>query len=110
MTRARDELIMTCANSRTQFGQIGYNAPSRFLDEMGMMVAGGFGADRPADSTAYDDDFYPDEPNIQVGERVRSPQFGGGEVLEIDGMAVVVKFDSGQTKKLNVEFARLEKA
>ena len=110
VTRARDELIMTCANSRTQFGQIGYNAPSRFLDEMGMMVAGGFGADRPANSAAYDDDFYPDGPNIQVGERVRSPQFGGGEVLEIDGMAVVVKFDSGQTKKLNVEFARLEKA
>lgn len=109
VTRARDELIMTCANSRTQFGQIGYNAPSRFLDEMGLMVSGGFGADSPADSSAYNDDFYPDEPDIQPGERVRSPQFGGGEVLEVDGMAVVVKFDSGQTKKLNVEFARLEK-
>ncbi len=110
VTRARDELIMTCANSRTQFGQIGYNPPSRFLDEMGLMVAGGFGADQPASSSSYTDDFYPDEPDIQPGQRVRSPQFGGGEVIDVDGMAVVVKFDSGQTKKLNVEFARLEKA
>ena len=109
ITRAREELIMTCANSRTQFGQIGYNPPSRFLDEMGIVTSGGFGADQPASSASYTDDFYPDEPNVQPGERVRSPQFGVGEVIDVDGMAVVVRFDSGQEKKLNVEFARLEK-
>ena len=109
ITRAREELIMTCANSRTQFGQIGYNPPSRFLDEMGIVTSGGFGADQPASSASCTDDFYPDEPNVQPGERVRSPQFGVGEVIDVDGMAVVVRFDSGQTKKLNVEFARLEK-
>ncbi len=32
-----------------------------------------------------------------------------GESLFNDGMAVVVEFDSGQVKKLNAEFARLEK-
>jgi len=30
-------------------------------------------------------------------------------VIDIDGMAVTVEFASGQTKKLNVEYARLEK-
>ena len=109
ITRAREELIMTCANSRTQFGQIGYNPPSRFLDEMGIVAVGGFGTDQPASPTAYTDDFYPDEPGIQSGERVHSPQFGDGKVIEVDGMAVVVEFNSGQVKKLNVEFARLEK-
>jgi len=40
---------------------------------------------------------------------VRSTQFGEGEITDIDGMAVTVQFASGQTKKLNVEYARLEK-
>ena len=40
VTRAREELFVSCASSRTQFGQIGYNMPSRFLDEMGLMAGG----------------------------------------------------------------------
>lgn len=105
ITRAREVLFVTCASSRTQFGQIGYNLPSRFLDEMGLMSGG---LDAPAASPA-DDAFYPDDIGIEVGDRVRSPQFGMGEVVDVDGMAVTVQFDSGSVKKLNVEFARLEK-
>ena len=45
----------------------------------------------------------------QEGERVKSAMFGKGTVEEIDGMAVVILFDSGQRKKLNAEYARLEK-
>jgi hypothetical protein len=30
-------------------------------------------------------------------------------VVDIDGMAVTIEFASGQMKKLNVEYARLEK-
>ena len=95
---------MTCASSRTQFGQIGYNLPSRFLDEMGLMSGG---LDAPAAPPA--DDVLYDYIGLEVGDRVRSPQFGAGEVVDVDGMAVTVQFDSGSIKKLNVEFARLEK-
>ena len=104
ITRAREVLFVTCASSRTQFGQIGYNLPSRFLDEMGLM-SGGLDAPPmpPADEVFYDD------IGLEVGDRVRSPQFGAGEVVDVDGMAVTVQFDDGKTKKLNVEFARLEK-
>ena len=105
ITRAREVLFVTCASSRTQFGQIGYNLPSRFLDEMGLMSGG---LDTPAAPPA-DDTFYPDDIGIEVGDWVRSPQFGVGEVVDVDGMAVTVQFDDGNTKKLNVEFARLEK-
>ena len=105
ITRAREVLFVTCASSRTQFGQIGYNLPSRFLDEMGLLSSG---LDAPAAPPA-DDAFYPDDIGIEVGDRVRSPQFGAGEVVDVDGMAVTVQFDSGSIKKLNVEFARLEK-
>ncbi len=105
VTRAREELFVSCASSRTQFGQIGYNMPSRFLDEMGLMVGG---IDRPAQLPA-EADFYSEEVGLEVGDRVRSPSFGAGEIIDSEGLGVTVKFDDGKIKKLNVEFARLEK-
>lgn len=107
ITRARQELFITCASSRTQFGQIAYNLPSRFLDEMGILSGG---LDKPASSSFVPEpEFYSDEIGLDVGDRVHSPQFGVGEIMEVDGLAVVVAFENGKTKKLNVEFARLEK-
>ena len=105
VTRAREELFVSCASSRTQFGQIGYNMPSRFLDEMGLLVGG---VDRPAQPPA-EADFYSEEIGLEVGDRVRSPSFGAGEIIDSEGLGVTVKFDDGTVKKLNVEFARLEK-
>lgn len=105
VTRAREELFVSCASSRTQFGQIGYNMPSRFLDEMGLLVGG---IDRPAQPLA-EADFYSEEIGLEVGDRVRSPSFGAGEIIDSEGLGVTVKFDDGKIKKLNVEFARLEK-
>ena len=104
MTRARQELHLSCATSRLQFGQRGYNEPSRFLSDMGETA---WSTNRTED-TLEDDEFFPDELQINEGDRVRSPMFGKGTILEVDGMAVIVSFDSGETKKLNAEFARLE--
>lgn len=105
VTRAREELFISCANSRTQFGQIGYNMPSRFLDEMGLLAGG---ADKPA-QPMIEPEFYTEDLGLEVGDRVRSPSFGSGEIIDSDGLGVTVKFDDGNIKKLNVEFARLEK-
>lgn len=82
--------------------------PSRFLADMGHGGAQ-YSADDQYDTAAADDE-WSDGPGIEVGERVRSHMFGLGTVTDIDGMAVSVEFDSGKTKKLNVEYARLEKA
>lgn len=109
MTRAREELHLTYAQSRLQFGQRGYNAPSRFLSDMGhevaTMASPSFGSTSMRDE--YDE--FANLPSFDIGDSVRSAQFGVGEVIDIDGMAVTVQFASGQTKKLNVEYARLEK-
>jgi DNA helicase-2/ATP-dependent DNA helicase PcrA len=105
MTRARQELHLSYAASRLQFGQRGYNMPSRFLADMGheLMAA-------PTPMYQHDPgDVWNDLPGFDVGDSVRSAQFGAGEIIDVDGLAVTVKFDSGQTKKLNVEYARLEK-
>jgi DNA helicase-2/ATP-dependent DNA helicase PcrA len=108
MTRAREELHLSYAQSRLQFGQRGYNMPSRFLSDMGHDIVS---APVPSFTTRTpEDDYgYSDLPDFDIGDGVRSAQFGVGEVIDIDGMAVTVKFTSGQTKKLNVEYARLEK-
>jgi len=105
VTRACEELFVSCASSRTQFGQIGYNLPSRFLDEMGLLKIDN---DRPA-RPVVEEQFFSDEIGLDIGDRVRSPSFGAGEVIDVEGLGVTVQFDSGVTKKLNAEFARLEK-
>jgi DNA helicase-2/ATP-dependent DNA helicase PcrA len=106
MTRAREELHLSYAQSRLQFGQRGYNPASRFLADMGheiMAIA------PPSFQRASEYDEFNDVPNFDIGDGVRSAQFGVGEIIDIDGMAVTVQFAGGQTKKLNVEYARLEK-
>ncbi|TAL14557.1 ATP-dependent DNA helicase PcrA [Patescibacteria group bacterium] len=104
MTRAREELHLTYAQSRLQFGQRGYNAMSRFISDMGDQVA----AVTSEQPKRIEQEFYSDEP-FSIGDIVRSSAFGNGEVIDVDGLALTIKFDSGQTKKLNAEYARLEK-
>ncbi|HEX6416504.1 MAG TPA: UvrD-helicase domain-containing protein [Candidatus Saccharimonadales bacterium] len=106
MTRARQELHLSYSQSRLQFGQRGYNPVSRFLSDMGHEVAM---SPSPSYGASQDYDEFNDVPALDVGDGVRSAQFGVGEVIDVDGMAVTIEFSSGQTKKLNIEYARLEK-
>lgn len=103
MTRAREELHLSYAASRLQFGQRGYNPPSRFIADMGSVAAVAEHGHR--DEEAY----YEQEMSFDINDRIRSAQFGIGTIVDIDGLAVTVNFDSGQSKKLNVEYAHLEK-
>ncbi|NTW62153.1 UvrD-helicase domain-containing protein [Candidatus Saccharibacteria bacterium] len=105
MTRAREELHLTYARSRMQFGQRGYNPMSRFIADMGDQVS----ITALIEShTVPDQDFYSDEI-FAVGECVRSATFGSGQIVEVDGLALTIQFDDGRVKKLNAEYARLEK-
>ena len=105
MTRAREELHLSYAQSRAQFGQRSYGMPSRFLSDMGYELAQ---RQQPARRPEYNefDEFVME---FDIGDQVRSQQFGTGEIVDIDGLAVSVHFSNGTTRKLNTEFARLEK-
>jgi len=108
MTRAREELHLSYAYSRLQFGQRGYNQMSRFITDMGDQVA----MTNPEPNVmGYqpDEPFYSDEIGFDIGDKVRSAAFGDGEIIDVDGMAVTIAFISGQTKKLNAEYAHLQK-
>jgi DNA helicase-2/ATP-dependent DNA helicase PcrA len=108
MTRAREELHLSYAYSRLQFGTRGYNPTSRFIADMGSSIAMvnpepcimGYKEEEP---------FYSDEVGFAEGDQVRSAAFGDGEIIEVDGLAVTIAFLNGQTKKLNAEYANLQK-
>lgn len=105
MTRAREELHLSYAMSRAQFGQRAYGMPSRFLTDMGYELA-----QRQSQSQRRSyDDFEEYVMEYDIGDQVRSSQFGIGEIVDIDGLAVTIMFANGTRKKLNVQFARLEK-
>lgn len=106
MTRAREELRLSYAQSRLQFGQRSYGSPSRFLEDMGYELALRSSAPKAAQQYSEFDEFIME---YDIGDQVRSAQFGVGEIVDIDGLAVTVEFANGARKKLNVEYARLEK-
>lgn len=106
MTRAREELHMIYAQSRAQFGNRSYGMPSRFLEDMGY---GALATQQVAAAPPRYNDFDELVMEFDINDQVHSPQFGVGTIIDIDGMAVTVMFESGATKKLNVEYARLQK-
>ena len=108
MTRAREELHLSYAYSRVQFGNRAYNPTSRFIADMGSAVAM-INPEPGIMGQSEEEPFYSDEIGFELGDRVRSAAFGDGEIIDIDGLAVTIAFISGQTKKLNAEYAHLQK-
>lgn len=114
MTRAKEELILSYATSRAVFGQRQYSSPSRFISDAGLLAEKGefdSAEDDFVDEFSQDfsnDEFY-DLPPFEIGDKVKSSVFGKGEIKDIDGMAAEIEFENGKTKKLNIEFAKLEK-
>jgi len=116
-TRARKKLILSLAQSRTLFGELRFNAPSRFLLDVPqhLFEANAFfqkpkTQKPPSRHTAappssgcnivrdegYCSDDYSQHADNPVGARVFHAQFGKGKVLSASGM--------GSTAKLTVRF------
>lgn len=66
VTRAKEHLYLTCANSRTTFGSTSYNSVSRFLTEVPQEYIEGNMQKRPERKTyEFDDYFTSSVPNIK---------------------------------------------
>jgi DNA helicase-2/ATP-dependent DNA helicase PcrA len=144
MTRARQRLFLTFALSRRLYNNDSFNLPSRFLDEVPTRLVArwngraraesrklraesapwsraGTGALRPAVSDRgggiADRQYEPDAPfvdHLQVGMRVRHPEWGIGTIKERIGegedLKVVVTFAGVGRKKLAASFVQLDRA
>jgi len=123
MTRAMEQLTITCAAERLRFGSRMYGIPSRFLEEIPASVverAGGGRVsrrDRPVASDAtYDYSYAQSDPGegaaVAPGLRVRHPHFGAGVILSVAGSGpsqkLKVNFERAGVKTLVVKYANLE--
>jgi DNA helicase-2/ATP-dependent DNA helicase PcrA len=134
MTRARQRLYLSAALSRRMYNSDNFNLPSRFLDEVperltervngigmrqGSGIRGeGFRQESPVPSPQCRVPKYEaEEPfvdHLQVGMRVRHPDWGIGTIRERIGegedLKVVVTFTGVGRKKLAASYVRLERA
>jgi DNA helicase-2/ATP-dependent DNA helicase PcrA len=137
VTRARRRLYLTHAQSRMLHGQVRYNIPSRFLDEVprGQIAwlspprqrsHGAFDVDpaewgaraAPAWATAQALGKSPRDsapsPGWRIGQSVRHAKFGLGIIIDAEGRGadarVQVNFRDGGVKWLALEYAKLEAA
>jgi DNA helicase-2/ATP-dependent DNA helicase PcrA len=143
MTRARSKLVLTGAARRRVFGEYQSSNPSRFIEEVPAelieLVAPAFSSSsyqgnfphydfktnpygrgrgtRVRETTpayAYEDEDQSTGMALQLGMKVRHPQFGIGTVLSIEALAddtkLVVRFTNIGQKTLRAKYARLEPA
>ena len=139
MTRARQQFFLTSALSRRLYNTDSYNLPSRFLDElpehlvqrwngMGRIERRGLGfrdhgigGYSPAPSPQppipkREFQYQPEAPfvdHLQVGMRVRHPEWGVGTIKERIGegedLKVVITFAGVGRKKLAASFVQLDR-
>jgi DNA helicase-2/ATP-dependent DNA helicase PcrA len=132
MTRAMQQLFITCASERRRFGEHHYQSPSRFLREVPEELVEVLSERRPpisrgermrqAEATTSDGYDYsysqeaPDGGDGEVGQgtRVRHPVFGLGVVLAVTGdglnQKLKIKFERAGVKTVMVRYANLELA
>ncbi|HSE60721.1 MAG TPA: UvrD-helicase domain-containing protein [Candidatus Saccharimonadales bacterium] len=115
MTRAREELILTSAASRMLYGTTQHNPPSRFLadidGEAETTQAPAFGFRGPTDDfDPLEPRIVPDDLELDIGDSVRHKVFGTGKIVGIEGRTVAISFPGRGIKRLNLDFAPLERA
>jgi len=111
MTRAKEQLTLTHASSRSLWGSRGYNLPSRFLDELPNSVHRE--RLRPASWSSYGAQGVApreDVPSLSTGDSVRHGTLGEGVVTQIEaGGVVTVRFADGSERRLMLDYAPLER-
>lgn len=116
MTRAKQKLYLTYAESRRLHGHESYQKPSRFLQEVpGELleeVRMKAKISRPMSFSSYVEPDFSDEQGFQLGQRVRHAKFGEGTIMNYEGQGdtarVQVKFTRHGVKWLVATYAKLE--
>jgi len=125
VTRARQRLYLSHAQSRMLHGKVRYGIPSRFLDEIPEKLLKHLNS-KPVSKPSYSRDYneLPQIMNTQqqsrdqkcampwkIGQQVAHAKFGNGVVVSYEGnasdMRVQVNFGREGLKWLAMEFAKL---
>jgi DNA helicase-2/ATP-dependent DNA helicase PcrA len=126
ITRARNRLYLSHAQTRMLHGQTRYNIPSRFLEEIPRELMKWL-TPRFTRQKAFAPDFsrqatvaFPRKPasrevgGFRIGQNVTHPKFGPGVVIDAEGQGgdarVQVNFGAQGVKWLAVSVAKLQAA
>lgn len=120
ITRAEKYLYLTHAKSRTIFGQTQSTMRSRFFDELPENVvefvepaSDGFEDHDPFSGRELRSTAAKQASLFPKGTKVRHPQFGIGEVLDVQAMGSItrasVRFNTHGRKTLILQYANLER-
>lgn len=119
VTRARENLYLTYAQSRLMYGQTQYNLSSRFLDEIPENLIKKINVIETPQIKQFNQpkqvtqNFGHSEYPFKIGSQVLHKKFGNGVVLSYEGssndLRIQVQFANVGTKWLALEFAKLEK-
>jgi DNA helicase-2/ATP-dependent DNA helicase PcrA len=123
ITRARNRLYLSHAQTRMLHGQTRYNIPSRFLEEIPQQLMKWL-TPRFSKQKAFAPDFSRrgepvkkpsrDVGGFRIGQNVTHPKFGSGVIVDAEGQGtdarVQVNFGSTGVKWLAVSVAKLQPA
>lgn len=125
MTRAKERLYLTSAESRMLYGRTDWTRESIFLRELDQSLVEGdpiyrtkeFDRYSTKEKTHYEEnkpfrpfsDLRVSGDELSPGDFVKHIKFGKGQVITIEGNTATVIFDSVGTKKLALDLAPLEK-
>ena len=118
ITRAREQLVLSCAEHRRLYGQDLYPSPSRFISEIPEHlineVRGRHKVSHTVSAPQYSTSGYKTTETINgiyVGQRVNHKKFGEGIVTNLEGSGsharVQVNFESEGSKWLVMAYANL---
>ena len=135
ITRAREKLFLTSSKSRRNYGKPIFYKPSRFVDEIIDQViveedSSSYGYTSREYEKAMAEDYMREKTrqsvlnkklvktdasdnDFQVGDKIRHSKWGMGTIVQIKeqdkGNELVVAFDKKGLKKLNQDYAPIEK-
>ncbi|HFC92794.1 MAG TPA: DNA helicase II, partial [Leucothrix mucor] len=119
ITRAEKQLVISYTEQRRLYGNMSYNLPSRFLDEIPDSVTHEI---RPKTNIWQSNYSKPkpklksagkfNETGINIGQSVKHAKFGEGVVIDVEGTGdharVQVNFESEGSKWLVLNYANLQ--
>lgn len=114
VTRAKENLYISFANSREYFGKIQNNEVSRFIEDIPSEVIHTLNlysnlSNHDSITDTQQDVGDSTESYIDIGDAVSHPSFGTGTIKDIEHDIVVVAFDDAGEKRLFAQYANLSK-
>ncbi len=92
ITRTKNNLFLTYAESRRQFWQLQYNSPSRFIEEIPPELIASFNSSISSRPSV----------NFQIWDKVKHKLFGLGEIMEIFSDKAIVRFYGWWIKQMMI--------